>query len=245
MSDNLFTELGFDWVYSSNGGITEARGTNASLLKSAVVDGLGSNYSAGFGLVRQFRGGKDMLSVGLHMLEANQDLVISAIPSILIADGETGEFKIAEEVIVGESKDENDETGKTTYTPLFREAGIILNVQPFIQDDDTILLKVKIEVSNFKLRKENSSEDTGTYNAEGGSKVGRSVVTTIRVKNGETIFIGGLKRAIMHNLQSKVPVLGDVPLLGKLFRRKSVKNETTDIYIKMTVDVVGTDASTG
>ncbi|MDR1834806.1 MAG: carboxypeptidase regulatory-like domain-containing protein [Fusobacteriaceae bacterium] len=238
VSDNLFEELGFDWVFSNNGGLTDAAGTSGSLLKTAIVDGIGSNYSAGLGLVRQFHGGRDRLGVSLNLLQANQDLVISAMPSILITDGETGEFKIAEEVIVGESKDENDETGKTTYTPLFREAGIILNVQPFIQDDDTILLKVKIEVSNFKLKKENSSEETGTYNAEGGSKVGRSVVTTIRIRNGETIFIGGLKRAILHTLESKVPLLGDIPLLGVLFRKKSIKNETTDIYVKMKVDVL-------
>jgi general secretion pathway protein D len=163
-----------------------------------------------------------MLNMGFHMLQSNQDLVISAIPSILIADGETGEFKIAEEVIVGEEKNENDDTGKTTYTPLFREAGIILQVSPFIQDDNSVLLKVKIEVSNFKLRKENSSE-TGTYNAEGGSKIGRSVVTTIKIKNGETIFIGGLKRVILHNLESKVPLLGNIPLLGNLFKKNPLK----------------------
>jgi general secretion pathway protein D len=171
------------------------------------------------------------------MLESNQDLVISAIPSILIADGEEGEFKIAEEVIVGEEKDENSETSKTTYTPLFREAGIILKVQPFIQDNDSIVLKIKIEVSNFKLKKAESSEETGTYNSEGGSKIGRSIETTVKIKNGETIFIGGLKRATVHNLESKVPIIGNIPILGNLFKKRSIKNEATDIYIKLKVDI--------
>ncbi|MDR3260156.1 MAG: general secretion pathway protein GspD [Fusobacteriaceae bacterium] len=237
VSDNLFEELGFDWVYSNNGEISDAKGVNGSLLKNAVIDGIGSNFSSGIGLIRQFNGGKDVLSIGMHILESNQDLVISAIPSILIADGEEGEFKIAEEVIVGEEKDENSETSKTTYTPLFREAGIILKVQPFIQDNDSIVLKVKIEVSNFKLKKAESTEETGTYNAEGGSKIGRSIETTVKIKNGETIFIGGLKRAIVHNLESKVPILGNIPILGNLFKKRSIKNEATDIYIKLKVDI--------
>lgn len=238
VSDNLFEELGFDWVYSDNKQIEDSKSTNGSLLKNEFIDGIGSNFLSGIKLIRQFSGGKDVLGVGINLLQSTQDLVISAIPSILISDGEEGEFKITEEVIVGEEKDENNETSKTVYTPLFREAGIILKVQPIIQDEDNILLKINIEVSNFKLKKSNNSEESGTYNSEGGSKVGRSVITTIKMKNGETIFIGGLKRAILHNLDSKVPVLGDIPVIGKLFRKTSIKNEVTDIYIRLKVDLV-------
>ncbi|MGF6906626.1 FecR domain-containing protein [Fusobacterium sp. PH5-44] len=238
VSDNLFEELGFDWVYSDNKQIEDSKGTNSSLLKSEFIDGIGSNFLSGIKLIRQFSGGKDILGVGINLLQSTQDLVISAIPSILISDGEEGEFKITEEVIVGEEKDENNETSKTVYSPLFREAGIILKVQPIIQDEDNILLKINIEVSNFKLKKSANGEESGTYNAEGGSKVGRSVATTIKMKNGETIFIGGLKRAILHNLDSKVPLLGDIPIIGKLFRKTSIKNEVTDIYIRLKVDLV-------
>ena len=241
VTDNLFEELGFDWVYSDNGQVEDPKGTNSSLLKSSVIDGIGGNFVSGLKLIRQFNGGKDRLGVGINMLQATQDLVISAIPSILVSDGEEGEFKITEEVIVGEEKDENNETSKTRYTPLFREAGIILKVQPIIQDDNNILLKLNIEVSNFKLKKSSNGEEVGTYNSEGGSKVGRTITTTVKMKDGETIFIGGLKRAILHNLDSKVPILGDVPLLGKLFRKRSVKNEVTDVYIRLKVDIVESD----
>jgi general secretion pathway protein D len=57
VSDNLFEELGFDWVYSNNGGITEARGANGSFLKNSLVDGIGSNFSTGLGIIRHFNGG--------------------------------------------------------------------------------------------------------------------------------------------------------------------------------------------
>ncbi len=75
------------------------------------------------------------------------------MPSIVVTDGAEGEFKITEEVIVGEEKQENDNTEKTTYTPIFKEAGIILKVTPTIGENNTVFLKVKIEVSNFKLKK--------------------------------------------------------------------------------------------
>lgn len=65
-----------------------------------------------------------------------------------------------------------------------------------------------IEVSNFKLKiTKDESGESGTYNSEGGSKIGRSLETTIKIKDGETIFIGGLKKATVHNLDSKIPFL--------------------------------------
>ena len=205
-----------------------------------ALDSAGVSFGSGINLVRQFNNGNDVLGLGINLLQATQDLVISAMPSILVADGEEGEFKITEEVIVGEEKKENDNTEKTTYTPLFREAGIILKVKPLIKENGTIFLKVMIEVSNFRLKKnekENMISEGGTYNSEGGSKIGRSIETTVKMRDGETIFIGGLKRAVIQNLDSQVPFLGTLPVINIFFKNQSVKKEITDIYIKLKVDI--------
>ena len=216
------------------------KGLDISLIGKAAVEGAGVSFGSGINLIRQFNDGNDILGLGINLLQATQDLVISAMPSILVADGEEGEFKITEEVIVGEEKKENDNTEKTTYTPLFREAGIILKVKPLIKENGIIFLKVMIEVSNFRLKKseqENISSDGGTYNSEGGSKIGRSIETTVKMKDGETIFIGGLKRAVVQNLDSRIPFLGTLPVINIFFKNQSVKREITDIYIKLKVDI--------
>lgn len=240
VTDNLFENLGFDWLYSNSGSIEKNKGLDISLIGKAAVEGAGVSFGSGINLIRQFNDGNDILGLGINLLQATQDLVISAMPSILVADGEEGEFKITEEVIVGEEKKENDNTEKTTYTPLFREAGIILKVKPLIKENGIIFLKVMIEVSNFRLKKseqENISSDGGTYNSEGGSKIGRSIETTVKMKDGETIFIGGLKRAVVQNLDSRIPFLGTLPVINIFFKNQSVKREITDIYIKLKVDI--------
>ena len=240
VTDNLFETLGFDWLYNNVGSVEKNSGLDISLIGKAALDSAGVSFGSGINLVRQFNNGNDVLGLGINLLQATQDLVISAMPSILVADGEEGEFKITEEVIVGEEKKENDNTEKTTYTPLFREAGIILKVKPLIKENGTIFLKVMIEVSNFRLKKnekENMISEGGTYNSEGGSKIGRSIETTVKMRDGETIFIGGLKRAVIQNLDSQVPFLGKLPVINIFFKNQSVKKEITDIYIKLKVDI--------
>lgn len=242
VTENLFEELGFDWLYSSSGSIDKSSGTDIGILGNSSVEGAGNVLSSGISLIRQFNSGSDILGMGLNLLQSTQDLVITAMTSIVVTDGAEGEFKITEEVIVGEEKQENDNTEKTTYTPIFKEAGIILKVTPTIGENDTVFLKVKIEVSNFKLKKiknENITEDTGTYNSNGGSKIGRSIETTVKMRNGETIFIGGLKRSAAYDINSQVPILGDVPVLGVFFKNKEIKKEKTDIYVRLKVDIEG------
>lgn len=246
VTENLFEELGFDWLYSTSGNIDKKSGTDIGILGNSSVEGAGTVLSSGINLIRKFNNGSDVLGMGLNLLQSTQDLVITAMPSIVVTDGSEGEFKITEEVIVGEEKQENDNTEKTTYTPIFKEAGIILKVTPTIEENGIVFLKVRIEVSNFKLKKvknESVSEDTGTYNSDGGSKIGRSIETTVKMRNGETIFIGGLKRSASYDIHSEVPILGKVPGLGILFRNKELKKEKTDIYVRLKVEIENSEVN--
>ncbi|EHI78900.1 hypothetical protein HMPREF9093_00836 [Fusobacterium sp. oral taxon 370 str. F0437] len=92
----------------------------------------------------------------------------------MIASGEEGEFKVTEEVIVGVKT--NRENKKDKYSePVFKEAGLIMKVKPFIKDDDYIVLEISLELSDFKFKRNvlNIKDiNSGTYNSEGGSKVG-------------------------------------------------------------------------
>ncbi|WP_300341630.1 secretin N-terminal domain-containing protein [Fusobacterium sp.] len=245
ITDNLFETLGFNWIYSNNGKVEGDKGWNMGFLDKSSLGGLGNIYSSSINMVKQFNGGNDVLNLGINLLEATQDLVVSARPSILVLNGEEGSFKVTEEVIVGEEREENDNNDRVISTPIFKEAGIILKVTPNIGKDGWINLKVVIEVSNFKLKiDKEESEDSGTYNSEGGSKVGRSIETTVKIRDGETIFIGGLKKATVHNLDSKIPFFGTLPMINFLFKNQNISHEITDIYVKMKVNIVNNESDT-
>ena len=242
VTDNLFETLGFNWIYDNSGNIEGNNSWNMSLLGNSSISGIGSIYSSSIAISKQFNSGNDILNLGINLLESTQDLVVSSRPSILVLDGKEGSFKVAEEVIVGEQREEDEDTNKVITTPIFREAGIILRATPTIRKDGWVILKVLIEISNFKLKvNKDESEESGTYNSEGGSKVGRSIETTIKIKDGETIFIGGLKKATVHNLDSKIPYFGTLPMINFFFKNQNISHEISDIYVKMKVNIVNNE----
>ena len=235
ISNNLFEELGFDWVYKQNVESQERNSLTAMILNKAGVNGVGSTVN----IVRQFHNKSDVLSTGINLLEATNDLVVSSVPTLMIASGEEGEFKVTEEVVVGIKTHREDK--KDRYSePIFKEAGLIMKVKPFIKDNDYIILEISLELSDFKFKKNvlNLKDiNAGTYNSEGGSKVGRGLTTKVRVKNGDTILLGGLKKSIQQNIESKIPILGDIPIISFFFKNTTKKNENSDMYIKLKVEI--------
>ncbi|WP_300393104.1 general secretion pathway protein GspD [Fusobacterium sp.] len=238
VTENLFEDLGFSWLYGGNSEKSKDS-ISAGVLTSSSTLGVGSLFSSVFTLIKNFNDDEDILKVSFNLLQGTQDLTISAVPSIVTTSGKEGIFKITEERIIGQEKTENDENGKTTYTPIFREAGIILNVTPEIMKDDTIVLKINLETSDFKMQNY-ISDESSSNNSEniGGSKVSRNIETTVRLKSGDTVFIGGLKKGIIQNSESRVPFISSVPVVGNLFKNSSERKEVTDLYIRLKVDIV-------
>ena len=235
ISNNLFEELGFDWVYRQNVASEERNSLTAIILGKAGLNGVGSTLN----IVRQFNNKSDVLSTGLNLLESTNDLVVSSVPTLMIASGEEGEFKVTEEVIVGVKTQWENKKDKVSE-PVFKEAGLIMKVKPSIKDDDYVILEITLELSDFKFKKNllNIKEiNSGTYNSEGGSRMGRSLTTKVKVKNGDTILLGGLKKTLQHSIENKIPILGDIPIINFFFKNSSKKRENSDMYIKLKVEI--------
>lgn len=235
VTENLFEELGFSWLYSENDG-KQTSGITTGILNDSNIRGIGSLFSSTFNLIRNFDNDSDFLKMTFNMLQGTQDLKISAMPSIVTTSGKNGIFKITEERIIGEEKVENSDNSKTTYSPIFREAGIILNVTPEIMKNNDIILKINLETSDFKMQNYITNEKNNSN--YGGSKVSRNIETTVKLKDGETVFIGGLKKVITQNNESSVPYFSAIPVIGSLFKSDAKKNEVTDLYIRLKIDVV-------
>jgi len=140
---------------------------------------------------------------------------IRATPRVTTLNGKTATIDIGREEYY------SIVTGPITY-PYTRleviKVGILLKITPYISDNGEITVQIEPEVSDVVAR--------GVSDLPVVSK--RRVATTVRVKDGETIVIGGLLQTIERNVQVKIPILGSIPLLGYLFRntkKEIVENE--------------------
>jgi type II secretory pathway component GspD/PulD (secretin) len=120
----------------------------------------------------------------------------------------------------------------TTESTEFLESGVILEVTPAIDDDGSILLDIHPEVSTGTVTEGVPSQDT------------TSVETKLIVPDGATSFIGGLMRSQRFEDHRGVPVLGRVPVAGRLFSRKEQRNIRTEIIVLITPRIVDTGAKT-
>lgn len=237
ITDNLFEKLGFSWIYDENLK-KEKNQINFSILKNNGVTGIGESYSNFANILKTFKNDSDFLKFSLDLLETTQDLKITSVPSIVTVNGEEGEIKITEEKIVGQEKEEKD-NNKVTYSPIFKEAGIILKVIPEILTNNFINLKIEVESSDFKSVFLNSNNFEEIKSKSGsGAKISRTLKTTLKIKEGDEVLIGGLKKEILKKEKSEVPILSSIPIFGKIFKYKTNKNEKVDLYIKLKVDVL-------
>lgn len=121
-------------------------------------------------------------------------------------------------------------SGATTIA--FKEAVLSLEVTPLITPDDRVDLTLKIN-------KDSVGENVPT--SLGGSIPSidtRSIETRVLVKNGQTIVLGGIYEQIKRTDKSKVPVLGDIPGLGALFRNKAIQNDKAELLIFVTPTII-------
>jgi type IV pilus assembly protein PilQ len=125
----------------------------------------------------------------------------------------------------------------------YKDIGIILTVTPRINRNDYVTLDVQPEAS--------SSSQNATLSSGGGNSVSipiintRTAQTTVLIKSGNTLAIGGLMRVDVSDNYSKVPLMGDAPILGPLFRSKSLSKTKRDLLIFLTPTIVHPDQQTG
>jgi pilus assembly protein CpaC len=128
--------------------------------------------------------------------------------------------------------------GTVNNSVVFRNFGIILTMRPTLTDDDTIILQIRADVTNI--------DPTTAVNLGGAIIPGetvRSVNTTLTVREGDTIVMGGLITNERNQINSRVPVLSSIPILGNLFRSKRFQNNESELAIFMTPRITRMPAS--
>jgi general secretion pathway protein D len=194
-----------------------------------------------FGVAAETRGGfyrllEDDLNVTIRALGEVGKLEILSRPSILTRNNQEATITVGQEVpFIRNSRVTTD--GQTINTVEYEDIGIILTVTPHISPDRVVEMEVIPEISTLTGETIQISE---TVNAPVFAK--RSAETGVVVPDGKTVVIGGLMEDSETTTVRKVPLLGDIPFLGALFRRKITSETKTELLIFLTPHVV-TDAT--
>ncbi len=217
-------ELGIDWTYYDSG--SPDNRVDINLTPQDYASGLTS--IAGmyqFGLVRD--GGKTLMGF-LQAEGQSNNIKILANPSVTALHNVKAIIKITNEIPYVEA---NVSQGTVTESVAYKETGITLEVTPRINDEGFINMRVRPSQRTAGAR-------VILQNSNAFPIDERSVETELRVPDASTVVIGGLRSSETVKTRQKVPVLGDVPVLGNLFKRRLDTTTQTELLLFITPTVV-------
>ncbi len=178
--------------------------------------------------------GKQYLSVGalLHALQTDGNVNVLSTPNLLTMDNQKAEIMVGQNVPFITGQTQNAITGSQTLfnTVNRQDVGIKLQLTPQIASDDNVRLEVNQEISDVIA--------STLSNPAGPTTTKRSASTTVVVKDRQTMVIGGLMQDNLTTSESKVPFLGDIPILGWLFKSKTTSVDKTNLMIFITPYII-------
>ncbi len=171
----------------------------------------------------------------LFSLEEFRDAInILSTPQILTSDNEEAEIVVGENVPFITKKESNPSAATSVFTTIERkDVGITLKIKPHITEGDYVRLEIYQEISAVK-----QAPDTQVLISLGPTTTKRSTETTVVVKDNQTVVIGGLMQERVEQIEDKVPFLGDIPLLGWLFKSKNVQRTKTNLLVFLTPHII-------
>jgi pilus assembly protein CpaC len=221
VSRNRVRDLGTSYAYQGgSSGVYANSGSGPSALGNVTNNVLSGTLSSALNLF--VMGGNTLAMV--RALQTQGVLRELAEPNLIAMDGQQASFLAGGEFPIPIVQGGSD---KSTVTVVFKEYGIRLNFKPTIIDEDHIRLELEPEVSTIDFS--NGVKFDGFLIP---ALKTRRAKTGVELRDGQSFALAGLLDNNETKTLSKVPVLGDVPVLGALFRSKSFqKNETELIFI--------------
>ena len=172
--------------------------------------------------------------VFLQLLQTNNDVNVLSNPHILIMNNQEGEITVGENLpFPGAMMGTALTGGATGYTPYLsvnrQDVALKLKLLPSVNEHNVIRLDVEQEVSDV---------EAANYNNLGPATSKRSTKTTVVARDQQTVVIGGLMSDRASETITKVPILGDIPVIGFFFRSSSRDMKKTNIIIAITPYVI-------
>ena len=175
------------------------------------------------------------------LLSARQENVnakLLANPRVLVLDNEKAELKIVTQIPYQQLNQGQGGTGNSFGTTEFKEVGITLEVTPHVTREGMVRLKLKPKfgVQTGTVNVGDPTSTSATYPQPVVDE--RSADTTLLIKSNQTVVLGGLRRKETTQQVSKIPLLGDIPLVGALFRFTSEDTTNSEIVVFITPRII-------
>ncbi len=237
ISQDNVADFGFNWAaYDPSKSIPLATVDFNGSLASMISDGLANQASTGKVLVTPptglslgfgdvASGGTGYLAL-LKAIKGNTSNNILSTPTLVTLDNEEAEIVVGQNVPFVTGSYTSSTAGSTATNPFQtikrEDVGLSLKIKPQINEGDSIRLEISQEVSSV-------SNSAGTASDLITNK--RSLKTTVMVDDGQVLALGGLVDETVGEVEQKIPLLGDIPLLGWLFKYKKATKVKRDLTI--------------
>ncbi|MGA8239683.1 MAG: type II secretion system protein GspD, partial [Desulfobacterales bacterium] len=172
------------------------------------------------------------LTTLIQAVEEERDVTVLSTPQILVTDQEEAKINVGKNIPFQTRTSSSFDQTYNSYE--YRDVGTILKVTPQIGDNETVRLNISLEVSLL--------ESTTDFKP---TTLKRTIDTSVLVNDSETVVIGGLIENSPARSENKVPLLGDIPLLGRLFKYETQSRQKTNLLVFLTPRVLNksSDAS--
>jgi len=167
------------------------------------------------------------LSAFLNVLQTDQKFQVLSTPRIFTSNNAEAQINISQSVPYVLSTRE-DTNGNLTFNYAFQDVGIVLTVTPRITSNGYVTMDVD--------QTANDLQGFTSFNAPIVNQ--RQANTTVSVKDGDTIILGGIIRTQVSSTVKKVPLLGDIPILGELFKSTDKTKQKTELLVFLTPRIV-------
>lgn len=225
-------------------GITAPSGTLASVLESLALGTTPSSLN--LGTAPLIGGGKvnkngTSFAVILRALASNSDVNLLSTPSITTMDNQEAKIVVGQNVPFRTGSTVTGSNGTTNpFTTIERQnVGLTLKVTPHVHDGNSVRLDIHQVVSSV------DQASLSTIGANGTADIitnTRQIDTTVLAKNKQIIVLGGLIRDQSQKNDSRVPLLGDIPILGHLFKSDSRTDNKLDLLVFLRPTVLNTES---
>ncbi len=221
--------LGVDWNHVFQG--INPRFTMRTAAQPTRIGVLGGDATTPSGMMtfNTIAAGGD-LNVVLSALKSVGETKILSNPHIAVMDGSPASIKVITDEPYAEAQLESGSTNVVGETIQFIEVGVSLEVTPRINDEDMVSMTIRPEVSS----------KIGTYDAFRPVPIIRRSLaeTSVMIKNGETIIIAGMIENQKDENESRVPLLGRIPIIGLLFKSMRESSSNNELIVFLTPRIV-------
>jgi len=212
----------FSTFGSTIGGIAGSIG--GDLVDAAIPDG----GLLGLGTIDD-----DGLSVAvlIRALQGDGETNLLSTPSLVTLDNQEAEIIVGQNVpfVTGQSTGASSDTDNPFQTIERQDIGVTLKVTPQINEGDAISMQLYQEVSDIQASSEGAVDIVTTK---------RAITTTVQLEDGELLVLGGLISDRLIDIEQKVPFLGDLPLIGALFRATSVEKGKQNLMVFLRATII-------